>query len=289
MTKVIFFGASTYSLPILKKLLSLANFQVPLIVTKTDKASGRDQKITPNPVSQFCQENNLPLLQVDSFDSSFLSLVSGLSPDLGLCVAFGPPFFDQSTIDLFPKKIINIHPSPLPRYRGATPGPWQIINGETNSAVTFFQIDLLPDHGPLIVSLPLKINPTDTAGSFYNQAFKLAADNLKTVLKNYLNNPDQTQPQDHSQKSYFPKITKDKAQINWQKKPKDIDSFIRGLNPFPVAWTQISNSSGQILKMKIFSADLDLSKNKITPNIVQIEGKNKTKWPEISQYYSLIY
>lgn len=285
MTKVIFFGASHYSLPILQKLLTLADFQVPLIVTKTDKASGRDQKITPNPVAQFCQEQQLPLLQVDSFDSHFLSLVSSYSPDLGLCVAFGPPFFDQATIDLFPKKIINIHPSPLPRYRGATPGPWQIIKGEENSAVTFFQIDLLPDHGPIIASLPLKINPDDTAGTFYNRAFQLAADHLDTVLKNYLQNPTQLQAQDHSQKSYFPKITKKEAKIDWQQSPKDIYNFIRALNPFPIAWTTVSNSKQQILKMKIFSADFDSATQTLTPKTVQIEGKNKTDWSQISSHY----
>ena len=196
MTKS-YFGAYHYSLPILQNFNS-GDFQVPLIVTKTDKASGRDQ-ITPNPVAKFCQEQQLPLLQVDSFDSNFLSLVSSYSPDLGLCVAFGPPFFDQATIDLFPKKIINIHPSPLPRYRGATPGPWQIIKGEEDSAVTFFQIDLLPDHGPIIASLPLKINPHDTAGTFYDRAFQLAADHLDTVLKNYLQNPTRLQSQVDSQ------------------------------------------------------------------------------------------
>lgn len=283
MTKVIFFGASHYSLPILQKLLTLADFQVPLIVTKTDKASGRDQKITPNPVAQFCQEQQLPLLQVDSFDSHFLSLVSSYSPDLGLCVAFGPPFFDQATIDLFPKKIINIHPSPLPRYRGATPGPWQIIKGEENSAVTFFQIDLLPDHGPIISSLPLKILPTDTAKTFYDRAFSLATDNLEKILNSYSLHPQKLTPQDHSKKSYFPKISKEKAEIDWQQPATKIDAFVRGLNPFPIAWSKVKNHQGNIYKIKIFSGKI--LNNQFVPEEVQIEGKTKTIWSKINPYY----
>ena len=283
MIKVIFFGASDYSLPVLKKLLSLKNFSVPLIVTKTDKAFGRNQKISPNPVAEFCQKNQLPLLQIEDFDSNFMSLVSGLSPDLGLCVAFGPPFFDKKTINLFPLKIINIHPSPLPKYRGATPGPWQIINGEKKSALTFFQIDPLPDHGPIISSLPLKIIPTDTAKNFYDRAFSLAADNLEKIIKNYSLHPQKLTPQNHSQKSYFPKISKENAQINWQQSADKIDAFVRGLNPFPVAWSKVKNQQGTIYKIKIFSGKV--SNNQFIPNEVQIEGKIKTTWSKITPYY----
>lgn len=288
MIRVIFFGASVYSLPLLEKLLTLPDFTLPLVITKTDKAAGRSQKITPNPVAKFCHDRRLPLLQIENFDSKFLSLVSAFSPNLGLCVAFGPPFFDQNTLDLFSLGIINVHPSPLPRYRGATPGPWQIINGETQSAVSFFKIDLLPDHGPLIASLPLKITLTDTAGTFYQKAFKLAADNLDKILKNYLKNPQKLTPQDHSQKSHFPKISKESARIDWQQSPHQIYDFIRALNPFPVAWTFISSSSGQTLRLQIFSASLNHKKNILTPKIVQIEGKNKTNWPEIAKYYTLL-
>ena len=103
-------------------------------------------------------------------------------------------------IDIPTHKIINIHPSPLPKYRGATPGPWQIINGETTSAVTFFQIDALPDHGPIITQIPLKITPTETAATFYQKAFTLAATNLEPVLKSYLTHPNSLTPQDHTQK-----------------------------------------------------------------------------------------
>lgn len=285
MIKVVFFGASNYSLPVLKKLLSLKKFSVPLVVTKTDKTFGRDQKITPNPVAEFCQKNHLPLIQIENFSEDCRLKIEDYKADLGLCVAFGPPFFDEKTINLFPLKIVNIHPSPLPKYRGATPGPWQIINGETTSAVTFFQIDALPDHGPIITQIPLKITPTETAATFYQKAFTLAATNLEPVLKSYLTHPNSLTPQDHTQKSYFPKFTKDTAKIDWNWSPVKIDRFIRALQPWPIAWTYVINQQHQTLKMKLFSATI--ADNQLIPQLVQIEGKKPTPWSEISKYYTI--
>ena len=288
MTKIIFFGASIYSLPILEKLLELLDFELQIVVSKIDKAFGRSQKITPNPVAKYCLSHHLSLLQIETFSEDCKLKIKDFKADLGLCVAFGPPFFDEDIINSFSYKIINIHPSPLPKYRGATPGQWQIINGETKSAVTFFQIDPLPDHGPIITTLPFDISPTETAQSFYQKAFSLAADNLQLVLESYLSNPESLLPQDHSQKSYFPKLTKDTAKIDWSWNLNKIEAFIRALNPWPIAWTFVENLNHNIFKMKIFSAFINQNKSELIPEIVQVEGKNKTEWNEIKKYYSLI-
>lgn len=297
MTNLVFFGSSEFSVIILKKILTLPDFKLSLVVTKVDKPAGRDQTITPNPVSQFAVDNTLPLLQVEDFTPEVKNQIRNFSSrplsskgatgdfDLGLCVAFGPPFFDQEMVDIFPHKIVNIHPSPLPKYRGATPGPWQIINGEIVSAVTFFQIDLLPDHGPIIAKIPFTITPAETSQTFYDKAFNLAADNLESVLISYLNNPGHLSPQDHSQKSYFPKFTKDTAKIDWSKPANYTERFIRAMLPWPVAWTEILDKDNKILKMKIFSADI--INDKLQFKNVQIEGKKPTLWSEIFSHYSL--
>ena len=279
MTKIAFFGSSEYSNIILEKLLSLPKFKVSLIVTKIDKPFGRDQTITPNPVAKFAKEHNLELLQIEEFSTDVKLKIKKLKLDLGLCVAFGPPFFDQEMIDLFPQKIVNIHPSPLPKYRGATPGPWQIINGEKNSAVTFFQIDILPDHGPIIAQIPFEISLNDTTDSFYKKAFSLAASNINLILESEL------APQDHSQKSYYPKLSKDMAKIDWTWDENKIERFIRALFPWPIAWTLVANNDGDLIKMKAFSAKFD---KKLIIETVQLEGKTKTKWSEISSHYKII-
>ncbi|MDD4938003.1 MAG: methionyl-tRNA formyltransferase [Candidatus Shapirobacteria bacterium] len=280
MINIVFFGSSEYSVIILKKLLEIPDFKISAVVTKIDKPIGRNQQVTSNPVATFAQKNNLNLLQIEEFDENCKLKIKKLNPDLGLCVAFGPPYFDQEMIDISKYKIINIHPSPLPKYRGATPGPWQIINNETKSAVTFFQIDVLPDHGPIISQIPFEISPIETSTSFYQKAFNLAADNLETVLKTYISNPTSIIPQDHSQKTYFPKFTKNTAQIDWSWDINKIDHFIRALQPWPIAWTYVTDQQNRILKMKIFSFNKE-------PINVQIEGKNITNWSQISKYYSI--
>jgi methionyl-tRNA formyltransferase len=115
MTNIIFFGSSEYSVIILKKLLEIKNFQISAVVSKIDKPAGRNQKITPNPIASFAKQQNLNLLQIENFDENCKLKIKNLKPDLGLCVAFGPPYFDQEMIDLPKYKIINIHPSPLPK------------------------------------------------------------------------------------------------------------------------------------------------------------------------------
>jgi len=287
MHKTIFFGSSIYSNIILKSLLDIKDIEVVAIVTKPDKPSGRSQAITPNPVADFAKDHNLKLLQPTDFDSQFLSVYKGLSPDLVICVAYGPPFFTQEMIDVPAYKIVNIHPSPLPKYHGATPGPWQIINGETKSAVTFFQIDALPDHGPIISQIPFDIKPIWTSHNFYQYAFDLASQNLENVLKSYVKNPGSITEQDHSQRSYFPKFTKDTAKIVWSWPIDKIERFIRAMNPWPIAWTYIQNiSTQQKLTMKIFSAGI--KDNQLQPHQVQIEGKKPTTWNQISSYYSIL-
>ncbi len=291
MINIIFFGSSSYSVTILQKLLGIKDFQVSAVFSKTDKPVGRKQEIIPNPVAAFAKSKHLPLFQIEEFTPEVKLEIRNLKLDIGLCVAFGPPYFDQETIDIPKYKIINIHPSPLPKYRGATPGPWQIINGETKSAVSFFQIDALPDHGPIITQLPFKISTTETAASFYTKAFDLAAQNLETVLNKYIcdlrSEIYNLTPQDHSQKTYFPKFDKDKAQINWSWDQAKIARFIRALNPWPIAWTYVANQKGEQLKMKIFSSTFNLKLSTLDLDQVQIEGKTITSWSEISSYYTI--
>lgn len=285
MVKTVFFGSSPYSVIILQQLVKNPDISLVAVITKSDKPAGRQQQITANPVAQFARQNNLVLYQPQDFTPEFKSQIALLRPDLGLCVAYGPPFFDREMIGLFPFRIINIHPSPLPLYRGATPGPWQIINGETSSAVTFFQIDEKPDHGPIVSSIPFRIDPDATSEVFYQKAFSLAADNLAAILHRYIQNPDAVIPQNHDQRTYFPKLDKGAGQIDWHWDSVKIERFIRALIPWPVAWTFITDRQGVSHRMKIFSAHLE--NHNLVPDSVQIENKNKTVWSQVSPYYQI--
>lgn len=290
MINLVFFGSSIYSVILLEKLLTLPDFKITAVITKPDKAVGRSQTITPNPVSVFAKKHHLPLLQPTNFDQNFTKTFQDLAPDLALCVAFGPPFFTQALIDIPKYKIVNIHPSPLPKYRGATPGPWQIINGETSSSVCFFQIDAMPDHGPIITQIPFDIKNTWTSHHFYQHAFHLASLNLNQILKSYISNLSTGKQtltlQDHSKKTYFPKFTKDTAKIDWSWPSNKLDRFIRAMNPWPIAWTKTKNKKNQTLTMKIFSSQIINQKLQLLQ--VQIESKTKTDWHQIKDHYQII-
>jgi methionyl-tRNA formyltransferase len=279
MTRVLFFGSSTHSLIVLKALLAITTIELVGVVTKIDKPE-------PNPVALFTKKNKLTLFQTDTFDENFLNIYKNLKPDLVIVVAYGPPYFSTEMINLPKYKIINIHPSPLPKYRGATPAPWQIINGETTGAVTFFQLDELPDHGPIINQIPFSIDKKETSFSLYQKSFDLAAKNLDTVLTAYLKNPQKLTFQDHSQKTYFPKLSRDIAKINWQDDKNKIEKFIRAMYDWPIAWTNVVNQKNQILKMKVFSSEIVNSDLSLLT--VQIEGKNQISWKEIAKYYKIV-
>lgn len=283
---LIFFGSSQYSLIILKKIISLSLFNLQTVVSKIDKVQGRNKEITPNPVAKFCQENKIKLLQTDIFDQDFINTLKKLNPDLIIVVAFGPPYFTKEIIDIPKYKIVNIHPSPLPKYRGATPGPWQIINGEKKSALTFFQIDELPDHGPIIKQIPFNIKEDENSLSFYKKSFNLASKNLEKIILDYLKNPQKITPQDHCLKSYYPRFTKDSALINWTWPEDKIYRFINALNIWPISWTYVTSPQNKKLKMKIFSADF--VNKKLSLKQVQIEGKSKIYWKEIEKYYKIV-
>ncbi len=286
MIRTVFFGSNQYSVIILKKLLELPNFTVSTVVTKPDAPVGRNQTITANPVSEFSQKNNLNLLQPLDFDQDFTSQLENLKADLSICVAYGPPFFTPEIIDIFPSKIINLHPSPLPRYRGAAPGPWQIANGETTSAMSFFVIDELPDHGPIIDQISFSILKTDTSADFYNRAFQVGADHLEAVLKKYLANPENLTPQNHTKKTYFPKMNKEIAKIDWSHSPEYIEAFIRAMHPWPIAWTEVVDKNNKVLRAQILSSHLE--NGKLYIDQIKLEGKNTANWSNIQSHYSLI-
>ncbi|MBU1129849.1 methionyl-tRNA formyltransferase [Patescibacteria group bacterium] len=284
---IIFFGSSKYSIPVLASLLKIKDFAVSAIITKPNQPFGRQKIITPNPLANFAQQKNLNIIKTDIFDSKFTNQFKSLNPDLGLVVAYGPPFFTTKLINIPKYKIINIHPSPLPKYRGATPAPWQIINNEKSSAITFFQLDSKSDHGPIISQIPFKISPQETSDSFYQKTFKLASKHLEKTIKNYIKYPRKLTPQNHSQATYFPKLTKLQAKINWNWPNNKIDRFVRAMQPWPTAWTFIKNKrSGKTLKMKINSSIIQ--NNLLILQSVQIEGKKPASWSQISPYYSII-
>ena len=286
MIRTIFFGASEYSVPVLEAIVKDKKIKIMAVVTKPDKKADRNMLLKENIVAQVALKHNLKIIKTEQFDDNFLKLYFSKKFDLGIVVAYGPPYFTKEMIDFPTYKVINIHPSPLPKYRGATPAPYQIINGETKSALTFFQIDALPDHGPIIKSISYDIDSTDTSSTFYEKAFNLAAKNISNVIKDYVEHSTNLLLQDELSKTYHSKLTKDMAKIDWSKPSDYNERFIRAMQDWPVAWTKVTNINNEFLKMKIFSTRI--INNVLSLDTVQIEGKNKISWKEIEKYYKIV-
>lgn len=266
--KIVFMGTPDFAVPCLKILLE-NGFDIVAVVTAPDKPAGRGLKLTASPVKKFAVAHNLKVLQpVKLKDENFIKELHALQPDLSIVVAFR----------MLPEKVwslpkfgsINLHASILPKYRGAAPINWAIINGETETGVSTFFIQKEIDTGNIIYTEKVAIENHDTAGTMHDKLMNVGATLiLKTVQSIAANNYPQV-PQDLSiEQPLAPKIFKETCRINWQQPAKNIYNFIRGLSPYPAAWTMLD---GKMLK--IYFAEI-LSK-KTTQQAGSVETNNKT-------------
>ena len=295
--KIVFMGTPDFAVPCLKILLQ-NGFEIVAVVTAPDKPAGRGLKLTTTPVKEFAVQHNLKVLQPEKLrDENFLNELKALQPDLSIVVAFR--MLPEIVWSLPKYGSINLHASILPKYRGAAPINWAIMNGEKETGVSTFFIQKQIDTGNIIYSEKVAIIPTDTAGILHDKLMEVGSRLiLKTVLAVQENNYPQI-PQDLSvEQPLAPKIFKDDCKISFNQPAEKLYNFIRGLSPYPAAW---ATADGKILK--IFFAELtdETSNNKPVGTIItdsksyikvaaqdfllnitelQIEGKKKMKTEE---------
>ena len=242
--RILFMGTPAFAIPSLKTLLE-HRYSVVSIVTSPDKPQGRGQKVAYSPVKAFALERQIPLLQPDDLkDPQFISAVAELQPDLIVVVAFRilPP-----EVYRIPQSgAFNLHASLLPRYRGAAPINWAIMNGEEETGVTTFFLQEKVDTGSVLLQSRVRIGPDETAGELHERLAELGAHVvLQTVRTIEIGNvkPD---IQDESRSSRAPKIFKEDCRINWNMSAQKVHNFVRGLSPVPCAWT---THQGRMLKV----------------------------------------
>lgn len=301
--KIVFMGTPDFAVPCLKILLE-NGFDIVAVVTAPDKPAGRGLKLTASPVKEFAVAHNLKVLQpVKLKDENFIQELTALQPDLSIVVAFR--MLPEIVWNLPKLGSINLHASILPKYRGAAPINWAIINSENETGVSTFFIQKEIDTGNIIYTEKVAIENHDTAGTLHDKLMNIgAALILKTVQSVAENNYPQV-PQDLSiEQPLAPKIFKETCKINWQQPAKNIYNFIRGLSPYPAAWTMLD---GKMLK--IYFAEMLSEKtanqagtietdgktfihayaNDIALNIteLQLEGKKKMKTEEFLRGYKI--
>lgn len=247
-TSVIFFGTPEFAVPALSALYD-AGYEIKAVVTAPDKPVGKKQIITSSPIKQFTLEHGLNILHPESLKNS-PGLVSGLMSfvaDVGIVVAYNK-IIPKEIIDIFPRGILNIHPSLLPKYRGPSPIQSAIFAGETETGVTIMKIDEELDHGPTLATTRYSLLATRYCPEIAKELSELGARLLIETLPKYLNGEATPQKQNHSEATYTKKFTRDDGRIDWSKPAEEIYGQIRAMGAEPGVWTTWNGKVLNILK-----------------------------------------
>jgi methionyl-tRNA formyltransferase len=260
--RILFMGTPVFALPALE-MISSHNYHVIGVVTQPDRPAGRGQKEVTPPVKILAQKLGLPVFQPQKVkDKSFLDIFYQLNPEMVVVAAFGQIL--PKTIIEFPKfGCLNIHPSLLPKYRGAAPLNWSIIRGETKTGVTIMLMDEGMDSGDILLQSGTPLNATETYGQLHDLLAKEGADLLMTAIEQIIAGTALRHPQDPSAVTFAPRLTKETGRINWQQSCTDIVNLIRGLCPTPAAYTFLEEQA-----LKIFTAEPKPGKIKEVPGTI---------------------
>ena len=235
--RVLFMGTSEFAIPALKELIA-HHFEIVAVVTQPDRPSGRGKKLTPPPVKQIATEYNLKVYQPEKVRApEFVGTLKRLAPDVIIVAAFGQ-LLPQTVLDIPPCGVINLHPSLLPKYRGAAPIQWALINGEKETGVTLMLLDAGEDTGDIICMERIPIELEDTAETLHHQLAIIGARLLAEVLGNLPHGqPPVATPQDHADATHAPRLTKDIGRINWNEPATTIHNLIKGTTRWPGAYS----------------------------------------------------
>ena len=242
--RLIFMGSPEFAIPSLEKLVQ-SRHQMVGVVTVPDKPKGRGQKLSESPVKTFAVEHDLKILTPGSLkEEGFVETLRELSPDLMVVVAFR--ILPEVVFTIPPKGTVNLHASLLPKYRGAAPINWAIMNGETKSGLTTFYIKKKVDTGNVIMQRELDIGPEESFGEVHDRMARLGAKVLLETVDLIEKGEAEATKQDDSLATPAPKITPGHCRIDWSRAAGQIKNQIRGLAPSPGAYGQFR---GRILKV----------------------------------------
>lgn len=242
-------GNDQFAVPSLKALLD-NSYRVQAVVTSPDKPQGRGLKLSPMPVKSFAQDKTLLVWSpTDLKSADFFELLKDAEPKVIVVVAF--TILPEEVFSLPALGTINLHPSLLPKYRGAAPIQWALIKGEEETGVTTFLIEKKVDSGKIILQRRVKIFPEENYGELSERLSKIGADVLVESLKR-IQEPDfKPLPQDNSIATKAPKIKKEDCKIDWSKSAQSIRNLVRGLSPEPGAFTTYKDKTVKIFKTEI--------------------------------------
>jgi len=262
--RIIFMGTPEFAVPSLRSLVE-SKSNVIAVITVPDKPSGRGQKETISPVKAYAVAQGIPVLQPEKLQNpAFLDELKSLNADLQVVVAFR--MLPEVVWNMPQYGTFNLHGSLLPQYRGAAPINWAVINGETETGVTTFFIEKDIDTGKIIFQDTEPIHEDDDAGSVYE---RLMLKGANLVVKTVEAIEKGAYPQEDQQESAIlksaPKIFRETCEINWNQPAKQIHNFVRGLSPYPAAWTTLNGLSCKIFKTSVIENPEALNEENTQP------------------------
>jgi methionyl-tRNA formyltransferase len=249
--RIVFFGTPDFAVPSLEGLI--ASHTVVGVVTQPDRARGRGQRVTDSPVKAVARAHNLPVLQPTRLrDPETMEALAALSPDLGVVAAYGK-LIPGEMLQLPRHGMINVHASLLPKYRGAAPVHRAVINGEAETGVTIMRMVVALDAGAMMAAVTRPIGPDETSDVVERDLARLGVAPLLEVIEQLAAGTVREEPQDDSQSTYAARLTKDEGLIDWTLPAAVIHNRVRGLYPWPHAYTHIKGSRVIVLRTRLGS------------------------------------
>ncbi|MCH4896985.1 methionyl-tRNA formyltransferase [Marinilabiliaceae bacterium JC040] len=254
--RIVYMGTPDFAVAPLDALIE-AGLNIVGVVTNPDKAAGRGRKIQESAVKVYAKEKGLKILQPEKFrDEEFLNELKALNADLQIVVAF--KMLPKVVWDMPRLGTMNLHASLLPDYRGAAPLNWAIINGEKKTGVTTFLLKHEIDTGNIIKQESVEIKETDNVGDLHDKLMNVGADLLVASVKalesgNYKELEQEGLIEDEIK--HAPKIFKDDCKLSWDKDLNNIYNLVRGLSPYPAAWTEFTSTRAKKIKLKIYTTE----------------------------------
>ena len=241
---IIFLGTPDFAVPALKAIIA-SRHKVLAAVTQPDKPVGRKQEITPSPVKIAAENNGIKVLQYNKIRLEGVNDLKALNADIMVTCAYGQ-ILSQEIIDICPKGIINIHASLLPKYRGAAPIQYAVLNGDKETGVTVMQTEAGIDTGDILAVSKTAVGENETAGELFDRLSEIGAELIVKTLDKIENGEIIPIKQDSSKASNVKMIKKENAEIDFTKTDETVFDFVRGMNPWPVAYTFLN---GKLLKI----------------------------------------
>lgn len=299
---ILFMGTPDFAVDTLEALVEEHN--VVAVVSQPDRPKGRGKKLQPTPVKAVAEEYNIPVYQPERIkDSEFCDFLETIDADLYVVVAYGQ-ILSERILNIPKYGCINVHGSLLPKYRGAAPIQWSIINGDKKTGVTIMYMDKECDTGDMILKEEIEITPEDTYGSLHDKMAPVGADTLLKAIRLIEEGKAAPLKQRESEATHAPMISKNMGHIDWNKSAAEIKNLIRGFNPVPGAYTVYNGDNIKIWNCDIVKGDkgengevtdIDLKKgftvkcgeNAVLITEIQAKGGKKMKTADYLRGHSI--